>query len=153
MINPLAMKKHPAPRRRIELGFIAALALVLAAFEWTAYEYDTAEYSAYTEGLTLEAEVVPPNAPSKPVPPVRNLLITPEIHPDPPLVPNRRPTPTPPLTHSLEKSKASTSGILETATMAIGRWKPFWWPSTCLISLNAPTCWTGTSNALARKGK
>jgi hypothetical protein len=87
------MKKHPAPRRRIELGFSAALALVLAAFEWAAYQYDTAQYSAYTGGLTLEAEVVPPNAPSRPAPPVRNLPITPEIHPDPPVGPEPSPDP------------------------------------------------------------
>ena len=95
MINPLAMKKHPTPRRRIELGFIAALALVLAAFEWTAFEYDTVQHSAYTGGLALEAEVVPPNAPSKPAPPVRNLLITPEIHLDPPVGPEPSPDPDP----------------------------------------------------------
>ena len=121
MTKHLAMKKHPTPRRRIELGFIAALALVLAAFEWTAFEYDTVQHSAYTGGLALEAEVIPPNAPSKPAPPVRNLLITPEIHPDPPVGPEPSPDPTRPLTHWLEKSKASTSGILETATMATGR--------------------------------
>ena len=89
------MKKHPTPRRRIELGFIAALALVLAAFEWTAYEYDTVQHLAYTGGLALEAEVVPPNAPSKPAPPVRKLLITPEIHPDPPAGPEPSPDPDP----------------------------------------------------------
>ena len=89
------MKKHPTPRRRIELGFIAALALVLAAFEWTAFEFDTVQHSAYTGGLALEAEVVPPNAPSKPAPPVRNLLITPEIHPDPPVGPEPSPDPDP----------------------------------------------------------
>ncbi len=95
MINPLAMKKHPTPRRRIELGFIAALALVLAAFEWPAFEYDTVQHSADTGGLALEAEEVPPNAPSKPAPPVRNLLITPEIHPDPPVGPEPSPDPDP----------------------------------------------------------
>ena len=140
MINPLAMKKHPTPRRRIELGFIAALALVLAAFEWTAFEYDTVQHSAYTGGLALEAEVIPPNAPSKPAPPVRNLLITPEIHPDPPVGPEPSPDPDPTIDPLAGKSKASTSGILETATMATGRWKLFWWLSTCLISPNAPTC-------------
>ena len=78
MINPLVMKNHPAPRRRIELGLIAALALVLAAFEWTAYEYDTVQHSVYTGGLALEAEVVPPtrrasrSARSKPADHTRN---------------------------------------------------------------------------------
>jgi hypothetical protein len=136
MINPFAMKKHPAPRRRIELGFIAALALVLAAFEWTAYEYDTAQYSAYTGGLTLEAEVVPPSAPSRPAPPVRNLPITPEIHPDPPVGPEPSPDPDPAIDPLAGKIQGFDFGDFE---MAIGRWKPFWWPSTCLISLNAPT--------------
>ena len=89
------MKKHPSPQRRIELGFIAALALVLAAFEWTAYEYNTARHSAYTGGLALEAEVVPSNARSKPTTPVRKLLITPEIHSDPAVGPEPSPDPDP----------------------------------------------------------
>ena len=45
--------------------------------------------------MTLEAEVVPTNAPSRPAPPVRHLPITPEIHPDPPVGPEPSPDPNP----------------------------------------------------------
>ena len=79
------MKKHASHRRRLELGFIAALAFVLAAFEWTAVEFDASTTWGHASGITLEPEVVPPSAPSKPKPPARPLNIAPDIHPDPPV--------------------------------------------------------------------
>lgn len=89
------MKKKPAPRRRLELGFIASLAFVLAAFEWTAVEFDSSTQWVHAQGMALEPEVVPPSAPSKPKPPVRPMNIAPIIHPDPPVGPDPLPDPDP----------------------------------------------------------
>ncbi|HBL37566.1 MAG TPA: hypothetical protein DDZ19_00445 [Flavobacteriales bacterium] len=84
------MKKQPAFRRHFELGLIASMAFVLAAFEWTAVEYGSSDGWNYTPYQSLEAELVPVHVPSKPPPPNRPLNVAPEIHPDPP-----RPAPLP----------------------------------------------------------
>ena len=89
------MKKSSSPSRRIELGFIAALAFVLAAFEWTAVEFDSSPAWVQAPGLSLEPEVIPASTASKPKPPVRNLHIAPEVHPDPPTGPEPAPDPNP----------------------------------------------------------
>lgn len=93
--NPNAMKKQPSFSRRIELGFIAALAFVLASFEWTAVEFGHSSTWVHDQGLSLEPEIVPASAPSKPKPPIRNLQIAPEVHPDPPTGPEPAPDPNP----------------------------------------------------------
>lgn len=89
------MKKAPSSHRLLELGFIAALAFVLAAFEWTAVEFDTSTRWVDSSGLALEPEVVPPSAPSKPKPPLRPLNVAPIIHPNPPAGPEPSPDPDP----------------------------------------------------------
>ncbi len=75
-------KRHPV-RRNFELGLIASMALVLAAFEWTAVEYGTSNSWEYNPYQSLEAELVPVHLPSRPAPPARPLNIAPQIHPDP----------------------------------------------------------------------
>ena len=60
-------KRHPV-RRNFELGLIASMALVLAAFEWTAVEYGTSNSWEYNPYQSLEAELVPVHLPSRPAP-------------------------------------------------------------------------------------
>ncbi|MFZ9054805.1 MAG: energy transducer TonB [Flavobacteriales bacterium] len=78
------MKKTPPTRRRFELGLLASLAFILAAFEWTVVETGTTAFHADYGGLLLEPELVPAHTVSKPAPPQRPLNIVPIITPDPP---------------------------------------------------------------------
>lgn len=85
------MKNIPPFRRRFELGFIASMALALAAFEWTATEYLSPVAWVHSSGTLLESEVAPSHTPPKPSPPPRLWNMSPNIHPDPP-----KSTPMPP---------------------------------------------------------
>ena len=78
------MKKTPPTRRRFELGLLASLAFILAAFEWTEVETGKTAFYADYNGLMLEPELVPAHIISKPAPPQRPLNIDPIITPEPP---------------------------------------------------------------------
>jgi len=78
------MKKTPPTRRRFELGLLASLAFILAAFEWTEVETGKTAFYADYSGLMLEPELVPAHIISKPAPPQRPLNIDPIITPESP---------------------------------------------------------------------
>ena len=88
------MKARSKSPRFLHLGFIASLALVLAAFEWTAAEWAEPAGWGYNATSLLEMEWAPVSAPLKPTPPPP-VRVTPIITPDPAPPPGPAPDPNP----------------------------------------------------------
>lgn len=91
------IKTHEAnlePKRKVyfQLGFAVALSVVLAAFEWTGYDYEEHRALGYTGDPIMEEEIIPFNRLEKPTPPKPNtnksvftpVVVMPEVgDPDP----------------------------------------------------------------------
>jgi len=77
------MKKSETPKGLFQLGLISALALSLAAFEWTAKEWTEPAGWSYAKHNLLEAELIPVHSPGKPLPPIRAIGVAPEIKAEP----------------------------------------------------------------------